>query len=514
MSDMMSSRPICAAETVTSRRHFVWPCIGFGLGVLTTWPVWQGMWLAGWNGSGQAWLALPIAFYLLWQRRHALHDGPTRNWAGVAWALSGVLSLGLGVVFDVVTLVNVGAVSVACGLAASVLPMRSIRALAPVAVAFIFAIPIPGSVSGWLTLPLARFNAEAVGAVLRWLGLPIQVLGTVLFRGNIEIEVAEACAGMRFFWPVLLLSFALCCTRGVSLRRTLVVLAFATVIALIINFCRLLIVIGLYNISSATVAGCAHDMSGWIVIGGAWLVPFAGLRFLAPRDNRARLARSDNSTAAVMRERWRADQLIPFLASIGVVAVSAAIAVHAHAVPPRNPVHIELVDAAIHDLPYRLENLIGKDSTMPAAQIRVLQPDALLSRRYENLMNSERFLVTITYQWDGRSHAGHHAARCYSARGWDPVGIRQHDWSFGSYNLSGSEHQFTRRRGGAVETIFVHEIPLLAPATVAGGGRRTSAAARARVQLVFPSPVDRDRRDRLTIAVLSNLGDLLDLLQA
>ena len=136
--------------------------------------------------------------------------------------------------------------------------------LAPLAL-LTLAIPLPGVLLTYLTLPLQLVASQVAAGVL-WLGqVPVVRDGNLLTLPNITLEVAQACNGLRSV--VSLVSIAAVCAALVPLspRRSALLIAAAIPIAVIGNGMRVAAT-GMLALSmgDGAVKGTVHELTGMV----------------------------------------------------------------------------------------------------------------------------------------------------------------------------------------------------------------------------------------------------------
>jgi len=77
----------------------------------------------------------------------------------------------------------------------------------------------------------------------------------------------------------------------------------------------------------------------------------------------------------------------------------------------------EAVAQAVETAPYRIGSWVGVDSTVPEAAVRLLKPNAMLSRRYNNLETHVTIdlVVVIIRRCVIRTPVGYHASEMQPA---------------------------------------------------------------------------------------------------
>jgi len=137
-----------------------------------------------------------------------------------------------------------------------------------------FMIPLPFGAEVALSQPLQRIATRISCYTLQLLGQPAFAEGNVIVMGDIQLEVAQACSGLRLFVSIVALAYAyIALVPRVWWQKS--ILAIATIpIALACNAARL-VATGLFLrfTTSESLHGLAHDMAGW------GMIPLAALLF-------------------------------------------------------------------------------------------------------------------------------------------------------------------------------------------------------------------------------------------
>jgi exosortase len=130
----------------------------------------------------------------------------------------------------------------------------------------LLAIPIPAVLFNQITFPLQLFASRVASATLPLFGVPVLRDGNVIQLPAMQLEVAEACSGIRSLMSL----FAVAVFYGYFLERATwrrVVLALASIpIAVIANAARIVgtgLCVQYWNPDKAV--GFFHEFSGWLM---------------------------------------------------------------------------------------------------------------------------------------------------------------------------------------------------------------------------------------------------------
>jgi exosortase len=209
------------------------------------------------------WLIVPIALFILWQRREMLPAVVIRHrwWNFLPLALIVAWRYWLYETNDqwleAATLpLIVAAATLAVG------GWGAIRWAWPALVFLIFMVPLPNRFDDFLSAPLQRIATTGAYQLLTALGLPVVAEGNVILIHSQRVEVAEACRGLS-----MLLSFgALITAMVILIQRPIwerVVLIVSIIpIALLCNIIRISITAVAYGYYDRPVKE-VHDYAGY-----------------------------------------------------------------------------------------------------------------------------------------------------------------------------------------------------------------------------------------------------------
>ena len=130
-----------------------------------------------------------------------------------------------------------------------------------------FMIPIPYSAETALSHPLQRIATQLSCAALQVLGQPAFAEGNVILLGPHELEVAQACSGLRLFMSVVALAYCYVVLVRRSVWEKAFLVAMVAPIAIVSNSLRIVVTGLLYQYATSDVGKkFAHDFAGWAMI--------------------------------------------------------------------------------------------------------------------------------------------------------------------------------------------------------------------------------------------------------
>jgi exosortase len=212
-------------------------------------------------------LIIPVAGYLVWERRHRLAAAPHRpTIAGLGLLLFGLAALAAGTLGAELFVARTSLIVVLAGITLFLGGWAHLRILLFPLAFLVLMIPIPMIVFNRVAFPL-QLLASRLGETALWLlHIPVLRQGNIITLANTTLEVAEACSGIRSLVSLLTLSIVYAYfTEG---RRSVQLLLIGSTvpIAVFTNGLRVAAIgVGAYYLGPRAVDGAFHTASGWLV---------------------------------------------------------------------------------------------------------------------------------------------------------------------------------------------------------------------------------------------------------
>ncbi len=219
-----------------------------------------------------------FAAYLLWTKRDELRNTPTRSsWGGLPLVLLGLLFLLTGRFGADLFLSRTSFLLLAAGVIWMLWGRAMLSQCKFILLVLVLAIPLPAVLFNQITFPLQLLASRLASGLLPLAGVPVLREGNVIQLPAMQLEVAEACSGIRS----LLSLFTLAVIYGYFLEKSTfrrILLALASVpIAVAANAARIFgtgLCVQYWDPDKAM--GFFHEFSGWLM----FLVSLAFLYFV------------------------------------------------------------------------------------------------------------------------------------------------------------------------------------------------------------------------------------------
>jgi exosortase len=225
---------------------------------------------------------IPLAVYILWQKRQALHIEPVRgSWVGLLVATAVLIVYVAAKKGEMQTIASVSMIFFLWSGVIFLFGSAIFRAcLFPLLILF-FMIPVPAQIMASLTIPLQLIVTKASVGLASLIGIPIVREGNVIELPKGTFQVVQACSGLRSIMTMLTLGAVLAylTLRSNLLRGILFFLAIP--IAIAVNIFRVFVLVTVfYYLAVDLSGGTLHTILGLIVFGiaiGLFLLARKGL---------------------------------------------------------------------------------------------------------------------------------------------------------------------------------------------------------------------------------------------
>lgn len=126
----------------------------------------------------------------------------------------------------------------------------------------ILMFPLPGLLTKQLTMPLQLVSSRLATAMLQVVGIPAFCQGNVIDLGVRQMQVVEACSGLRYILALLALGVIFCYFFQRRLWKILLLLLVLIPSAIVANAFR---VMGMGIFPALQLPGFWHAFSGWLI---------------------------------------------------------------------------------------------------------------------------------------------------------------------------------------------------------------------------------------------------------
>ncbi|WP_346014500.1 exosortase B [Rubrivivax gelatinosus] len=243
----------------------LWMLAGLALLLVPSWTMLaQHVWLSDEQGHGP--IILGVTMWLAWTRRQQLLELPQRPAPLAGWALlaAGLMLYVVGRSQSVDTIEVLAHLPI---LAAALLLTRGLAGLRWglfFLFFLLFMVPLPGILVTAITSPLKQAVSSVAEYLLYQAGYPVARSGVILYVGQFQLLVADACAGLNSMFTLEALGLLyMNLVNHQSLRRNVLLALLIIPISFVANVTRVIVlVLVTYHFGDGAGQGFAHGFAG------------------------------------------------------------------------------------------------------------------------------------------------------------------------------------------------------------------------------------------------------------
>lgn len=369
-------------------------------------------------------LIAPIALYLFLTQlsQDDLDPAPTNSRGlGVVGVLTGLIIGLLGNMTNIPNISTYGFIVCVAGILLITMgTKRGLRYWVPI-VYMAFMLPLPNFVYWPLSIKLQMISSEIGVSFIELFNVPVFLGGNIIDLGNYKLQVAEACNGLRYLFPLASFGYLFAVLyKGPWWHKAILFLS-SFPITVLMNSIRIGIIgllVDRYGIAQAE--GFLHSFEGWVIFVACILTLYLEAvllqRLVKNRKPVHEMLDIDFGRMATSFGRIRNIQFSRELVFSSVIILISAFAWHfspsvASNFPSRDPLVL---------FPTQMSGWSGQRQSLNENTERVLAADDYLLANYTNPDAAASASVFIAYYKSQTDGSGIHSPEvCIPGGGWE-----------------------------------------------------------------------------------------------
>jgi len=208
-----------------------------------------------------------ISGYLIWEKRKQLKSIPSApSWKGIILVFLGIVLFWFGELAGEFYSQYVSLWLIIVGLVWCFIGWKKIKIIFFSLIILLFMFPLPQFITNRLTLKLKLISSELSVLFLHFLNIPAYREGNIIDLGFTKLQVADACSGLRYFFPLLVMGIIMVYFYREKLWKKIIIVISTIPLSIITNSFRIAITAILYGRFGQKVAeGFLHEFSGWVI---------------------------------------------------------------------------------------------------------------------------------------------------------------------------------------------------------------------------------------------------------
>jgi exosortase D (VPLPA-CTERM-specific) len=225
--------------------------------------------IAWWGNEdfNYCYLIAPIVLYLIWEKKERLAAVPSQSsWIGILPFALGLSFFWLGELGGEFYSLYLASWLIFFGLCWMHLGWKKLKIIWFPIVFLLTMFPPPNAINFPLTLKLKLLSSKIGVAIIQAYGLSAYREGNVIDLGFTQLQVVDACSGLRFLYPLIIMALLLAFFYKSSFWKKALLVISSIPITIITNSFRIAMTGILYNHwGSAVAEGFFHGFSGWFI---------------------------------------------------------------------------------------------------------------------------------------------------------------------------------------------------------------------------------------------------------
>ena len=369
---------------------------------------------------GYAYMIPFVTAFLIWQKLYLLDNAKFElSMSGSVLFVCTLLILLLGIFGAARTIVQYGYVLALIAAVYMLMGKDVLRIVLKPMLLLLVAIPIPVFLFNNLSSSLQLISSELGVWFIRLFGISVYLEGNVIDLGAYQLQVVEACSGLRYLFPLFSLSLIAAFLFDAKLWQRSILVLSSIPITIFMNSFRIGVIgvlVEYWGIEQAE--GFLHDFEGWIIFMActALLVLEMWLLLKIGSDNK-------NLSDAFAIDLPDTKDLKFASVDLGfkhytVAAIAIVLATVIGLVHEREEIVPERKTFAT--FPLTINNWTGRQTSIPRDQLDILDLDDYFIADYTNRNNSNFVNFYAAYYESQRSGNNAHSPKaCIPGGGWE-----------------------------------------------------------------------------------------------
>jgi len=364
-----------------------------------------------------------VSLLIAWHKRDKLAQLATNgSWAGLAVIAFGLVLRVLGDLGSLYVVIHAGIFITLTGIVLAAVGWRGIQILWVPLVYLLFMFPMPDFFYNSLSLKLQLISSSVGVWFIRLLGISVFLDGNIIDMGEYQLQVVEACSGLRYLFP--LMSFGFIGAYFVRLPFWQKAVLFLSTIPLTIamnSFRIATIGVLVKNFGVSWAEGFLHYFEGWVIFMActlflfmeAWLLS----RLLQPGQRNTKLVQVDIFDNLLPRTLSGAMSrpAVATICSLGLLLVTGLLLTSILSSRQEQV----LYRTTFATFPLEIDKWYGERTFLEKTVIEQLNVDDFIVANYRRFQDPQRVNLYIAYYKSQRAGSSAHSPQsCLPGGGW------------------------------------------------------------------------------------------------
>lgn len=376
-----------------------------------------------------AYLIPLVSLYILWQLREKIQSVRFNpSWITLIFIIIGLLIAIIGEITAIYILIQLSVILIIAAMVWSLTGTKALKFFIFPVFLLVFTIPLPYFIEAKLTSNLQLLSSEIGVGFIRLFNIPVYLEGNIIDLGEYQLQVVEACSGLRYMYPLLSISMIVAyITKGVLWKKVILVLS-SIPITILMNSIRIGVIGVLVDQRGIEMAeGFLHYFEGWIIfmicmailLAELWVLNrvFKEKNSLATESGHDFVDNISESTPSIVQRKIGA----PFFVAIGMMVIALILI---QSVDTRNEILPERTSFVL--FPETVKSWKGVQKNLKPIVVEKLSLTDYLINDYRRSSGDLPVNIYIAYYQSQRKGISPHSPQvCIPGGGWSITNINR-----------------------------------------------------------------------------------------
>lgn len=360
-------------------------------------------------------LMLGVSLYLLWKRKDLLaRPDPRGRYLGVLVSIGSIALYSLAIKAGVQNVRHLSTFALIFGLFLTFGGYTYARYVFPSLILLPFVVPPPSFLNSNLSYGLQLFSSDVSVFWLRAIGITVFQDGNIIDLGKMKLEVAEACSGLRYLYPMIGLGALSGMLFDIKLWKRCLFLVLAAAVSIVMNSVRIFLTGAFVEFTDMGVSeGFFHLFEGWVFFLISFALTLAVCWLTLTKREKSTIGNGVLKIEAETSEKQSPKSMTPVYTVIGLCLLLGPLSYFLRSIDPVIPER-----ATFASFPLKINDMIAEEDQLPGIEQEILQMSDYFLGHYR-----EKDLPTVSlfigyYEQQSAGQTPHSPRVCIPSGGW------------------------------------------------------------------------------------------------
>lgn len=360
-------------------------------------------------------LMLAVSIFLLWSRRTLLQSPDVRGRGfGLIIILISVTVYSLAIKAGIQNARHLSVLLGVFGIFLTFGGFTYARYVFPALILLPFVVPPPSFLNSNLSYGLQLFSSDVSVAWLRAVGITVFQDGNIIDLGKMKLEVAEACSGLRYLYPMVGLGALSGMLFNIHIWKRGLFLIIAAAVSIIMNSVRIFLTGAFVELTDMGVSeGFFHLFEGWVFFLISFVLTLSICWLTLTKKEKATVGQGVLKVEALPYRTIETQNVVP-LAVTGALCISLIpLGLFLRNIEPTIPER-----TSFNSFPLKINGLIAEEDQIPGIEQEILQMSDYFFGHYREKKLPPITLFIGYYDQQTAGRTPHSPRVCIPSGGW------------------------------------------------------------------------------------------------